>query len=203
MDPSITTGKVFLWLVSPVVFSAEIMDILRCAELLLAKNKMMRRTHICSNSRAALAALAKSTTTSALVWECMQVLGKQSESNKVTLVRITGHQGIMGNEEADRLAKEAANGVPVSHTTVIPYIVGKKFIKSYSELEHQDRWDACNGCHPSKTLMRYPLPSRANELLALSRVGFRVAVKLVTGHTTLKAPMYKLKTRRVARLLTV
>jgi ribonuclease HI len=81
---------------------------------------MRRRIHICSDSRAASAALAKTTTKSSLVWERMQVLGKFIELNKVTLVWIPGHQGIPGNEEADRLVKGL--------------------------LKHQARWVACTGC---------------------------------------------------------
>jgi hypothetical protein len=52
------------------VFSVEVMAILKCAELLLVKNMTMTRTPVCSNSRTASAALAKTTTASALVWEC-------------------------------------------------------------------------------------------------------------------------------------
>ena len=40
------------------VFSAEVMAILKCTELLLTKNLTRRRIHICSDSRAAIAALA-------------------------------------------------------------------------------------------------------------------------------------------------
>jgi ribonuclease HI len=79
----------------------------------------MRRVHICSNSRAALAALTKATTESALIWECMQALGKLSESNNITLIWILWHQGILGNEEVDRLAK----GVPPSQAVVIPFTI--------------------------------------------------------------------------------
>jgi hypothetical protein len=50
-----------------MVFSAEVMAIQRCTELLLTKNLRRRRIHICSDSRAALAALAKTTTESSLV----------------------------------------------------------------------------------------------------------------------------------------
>ena len=42
-----------------MVFSAEVISVLRCTELLLAKNIMRRRIHICSDSRAALAGLEK------------------------------------------------------------------------------------------------------------------------------------------------
>ena len=57
-----------------MVVSADMMAVLRGAELLV--KKMMMRIHICSNSRAALAALAKTTTESSLVWECLQALGR-------------------------------------------------------------------------------------------------------------------------------
>jgi hypothetical protein len=63
------------------VFSAKVMAILRYTELLLTKNLTRRRIHICSDSRAALAALAKTTTKSSLVWECIQVLEKLSKFN--------------------------------------------------------------------------------------------------------------------------
>ena len=41
-------------------------------------------------------------------------------------------------------------------------------------------------------LMRYPLSSRANELLAMNKLRLRAAVGLLTGHTSLRANLYKL-----------
>jgi hypothetical protein len=108
------------------VTTAKVMAILRRSELLLSKNLMRRRIHMCCDSRAALAALAKTTTESSLVWECMQVLGRLSEFNKVTLVWIPRHQGIPAKEEADRLAKEGAMEVSPNQFTGIPFSVGKK-----------------------------------------------------------------------------
>ena len=40
--------------------------------------------------------------------------------------------------------------------------------------------------------MRYPLTSRANELLAMSKLRLRAAVGLLTGNTMLRAHLYKL-----------
>ena len=108
------------------LISAEVMAILRSTELLLTKNLITRRTHIHSDSRAALAALAKNTTESSLVWECMQVLGKISEFNKVTLLWIPAHQGIPGDEKAHRLTKEGATEFPPNQFTAILFSVGKK-----------------------------------------------------------------------------
>jgi ribonuclease HI len=98
-----------------------------------------------SDSRAAIAALPKITTESSLVWECMQVLEKLSKSNRVTLVWIPGHQGIPGNEEADRLAKDGVAEVPPDQFAAIPFSVGKIPIKKQLEQRHRDRWAACTG----------------------------------------------------------
>jgi ribonuclease HI len=130
------------------VFSAEVMAILRCTELLLTKNLTRRRIHICCDSRVAIAALVKTTTELSSVWECMQVLEKQSKSNKVTLMWIPGHQ-IPGNEEADRLAKEGAVKVPPNQFAAIPISVGKNLIKKQLEQRHQARWTACTEIPPA------------------------------------------------------
>jgi ribonuclease HI len=108
------------------VFSAEAMAILRCTELLLTKNFMRTRIHICSDSRAALAALVKTTAESSIVWECTQVLGKLNKLYKVTLVWIPRYQGALDNEETDRLATEGATEVPPNQFTAIPFRVGEK-----------------------------------------------------------------------------
>jgi hypothetical protein len=50
-----------------MVFSAKVLAILRCTGLLLTKNRMRRRIHICSESRAALAALVHITVELSLV----------------------------------------------------------------------------------------------------------------------------------------
>jgi len=61
---------------------------------------------ICPDSRAATAALAKTTTEPALVWESMQALEEISGSNTVAVVWIPGHHGIPGNEGNDKLVEE-------------------------------------------------------------------------------------------------
>jgi ribonuclease HI len=52
----------------------------------------------------------------------MQVLQKLRKFNKVALMWISEHQGIPDNEEADRLAKEAAVEVPPKQFAAIPLV---------------------------------------------------------------------------------
>jgi ribonuclease HI len=174
------------------VFFAEVMAILKCTVLLLNKNLTRRGIHICSDSRAAIAELAKSTTKLSLVWKCMQVLEKLTKFNKVTLMRIPGHQGIPGNEEANRLAKEGAVEVPPNQFAAIHFSAGENLIKKQLEEKHQTRWTACTGCRQSKVLISYPLSSRANELLAMSKFSLRAAVGLLTGHPSQRTHFHKL-----------
>ena len=57
--------------------------------------------------------------------------------NKVTLGWIPGHQGIPGNEEADRLAKEGAIKVPPTQFTAVPFSVGKNLINPWGDTMEQ------------------------------------------------------------------
>ena len=68
------------------------------------KNK---RILIFSDSQAALKALSGLKVISRLVEECQEGLSVLAILNKVTLVWVPGHRGILGNEVADKLAGQA------------------------------------------------------------------------------------------------
>ena len=167
------------------VFTAEILAILKCTEYLLNKDTKGKKINICSDSRAAIQALAKTTTESALVWDCMLALERLCGLNKVTLVWVPGHQGIPGNETADMLAKKGANEAPIGQVTGIPFAVGKEIIKGRLKREHLARWEKLKTCRQARTLMKDSRPGRAKELLALSKQKLRMALGLLTGHSSL------------------
>ena len=67
----------------------------------------------------------------ALVWERMQAVEIPSGSNKVTLIWVPGHHGILGDERAGKLAKEETNGVPSDQIIVITFVVNEEAIRSH------------------------------------------------------------------------
>ena len=145
MDQGTTIRRTFLLGNLSTVFQAEVMAILKCTELLLFKN-VTRRIHICSDKRVAMAALAKTTNKSALVWKSMQVLQKLSGFKKDTLVWTPRQHGILGNEKADKLAKERTNVVPTDQTVGIPFVMGKEVIRRHLRQENLNRCKTSKGC---------------------------------------------------------
>ena len=90
------------------VFQTEIYAIIQCAYENIrraCKNKLIL---IFSDSQAALRALNGPKVTSRLVTECQDALLALADLNEVTLIWVPGQQGILGNEEDDRLARQAS-----------------------------------------------------------------------------------------------
>jgi hypothetical protein len=54
-------------------------------------------------------------------------------SNKATLVWIPGYQGMPGNKEADKFAKEGTNKFPCDQTTGIPFVGCKEVSRESCE----------------------------------------------------------------------
>ncbi|XP_032685833.1 uncharacterized protein LOC116850995 [Odontomachus brunneus] len=177
------------WLAT--VFQAEVMAILRCAETLAVNDSANQHFYIFSDSRAAIHALAKTTTESAVVWDCMQALARLGESNKITLVWIPGHQGFLGNEIADELAKLGTQMDPATQIVGVAFVTGINIIRGWLEREHVGSWRAVGGCRTAKRLMEQP-SGRANELLAINRLRLKVGLCLLTGHITLRSHLNKL-----------
>jgi len=74
----------------------------------------------------------------------------------------------------------------------IPFAVGKEVKLSHLRPEHLNKWKTCAGCYQPKMLMSEHVQRRAKELQAMLRSQLRVAVGLLTGHTTLRAHMFRL-----------
>ena len=82
--------------------------------------------------------------------------------------------------------------VPSDQIVGTSLAVGKEVITSLLRQKYLCRWKAGKGCRQSKTLVSEPMASRTKYLQAMSRSKLKVAVGLLTGHTTLRAQMFKL-----------
>lgn len=174
------------------VFQAEVLAIRECMRLCLERGTKGRHVLVHSDSRAAINALAKPHTDSAIVWDSMQLINEVGENNKITLVWIPGHQGFYGNEEADRLAKLGTEEEPVRQMVGIPFAIGKSFIQSRLKRQHLHLWQTREECRQAKLLMIAPTPNRTKELLTLGRARLRLGIGLLTGHNALRSHMHKL-----------
>ncbi len=101
-------------------FQAEVAAILDCVISCLKKGLVKERITICSDSQAAVAALAASDTKSLHVADCIEKLTVLSEVNYVTGMWVPRHSGIQQNEIANRLAREGARTRLIGREPFLP-----------------------------------------------------------------------------------
>jgi ribonuclease HI len=89
-------------------FQSEMYAILQCACENIRRAHRNNRILIISDSQAALNALSSPNVTSRLVVECLDALSELTGLNEVTLVWVPGYCGIFGNEEADKVDRQAS-----------------------------------------------------------------------------------------------
>ena len=103
------------------------------------KNK---RFLIFSYSQAALKALSGPKVISRLVEECQEALSALAALNEITLIWVPGHHGILGNEMADKLARQATamSLLGPEPALGIPKCLAREAIKSWTEYQHFNTW---------------------------------------------------------------
>ncbi|XP_075167939.1 uncharacterized protein LOC142240110 [Haematobia irritans] len=92
------------------IFQTEVFAIAKAAELMLMRLIFRSEISFFIDSQAAITTLGNPNITSKIVSRCRRELRAFTEQHNITLCWIPGHYGIMGNEEADVLAKEGARG---------------------------------------------------------------------------------------------
>jgi ribonuclease HI len=120
------------------VFQIEIYAILQCACENIRRAYKNKQILILSNSQAALKALSSPKVTSRLVAECLNALSEMACLNEVNLVWVLGQCGIFGNEEADKLARQASAKPLLGPEPAlgIPKCLTREATKNWTEYQH-------------------------------------------------------------------
>jgi ribonuclease HI len=167
------------------VFQAEILAISVCLSDCLQIGLKDKRVFICSDSQAALKALNSYKFESKLVVECWHLLQAFSAINAVTLVWVPGHSDILGNENADSLARIGSDVDAIAPVPCVPLSKGwaKMTIKSWANTEHNLLWNKLLTCRQTKLLIKKPLSKiEAAKIRCLKREKLRTLVGVLTGH---------------------
>ena len=90
------------------VFQAEIVEILKAADLIRDRGICNRNISIYTDSQAALKALQGTKFRSQVALTCVNKLNEIGITNNLKIVWVPGHQGHVGNEHADQLARDGS-----------------------------------------------------------------------------------------------
>jgi hypothetical protein len=82
---------------------------------------------------------------------------------------LQGHQGIRGNEQADKLARQASAASILGPELAlgISKCMAREAIKKWTEHQHLRTWKDMPGCKHGKLFISRPCKKRADDLLKL------------------------------------
>jgi hypothetical protein len=165
--------------------------ILLCAHKNIRRVYKNKRILIFSDSQAALKAFSGPKVISRLVEECQAALTVLATFNEVTLIWVPGHYGILGNEMADRLVRQAS-AMPLlgpEPALGIPKCQAREAIESWTKYQHSSTWKIVPGCRHGKPFIGRPCKNRADDLLKLGRHQLKMAVTILNGHAPVRGDL--------------
>jgi hypothetical protein len=170
------------------VFQTEIYAILQCACENIRRAYKNKWIFIFSDSQSALKALSSPKVTSELVVECLNAFSALAGLNEVTLIWVPGHQGILGNEEAYKLARQAS-AMPLTGPEPalgIPKCSAKEAIRTWIMNRHHRAWKDLPGHRHGKLFIGGPCKKRADDALKLNRHHLGMVVAILTGYAPVR-----------------
>ena len=160
-------------------------------------NKLNGQICIYSDSIGALNALKSPKINSELVLECVRLLEQLTHSCKVSLIWLPAHNGIYGNEVADRIAKYAATEIPLGPEPLIaieqPLI--RKLTNTWLDDQIKTAWRGSNGCEHSKCFIYETSGRVSDQIMDMSKNEIRIITGLITGHCKLNQHLVRMGIR--------
>jgi hypothetical protein len=123
---------------------------------LIDRNYTNRNIYILSNSQPAIKALDNSQINSKLVWDCHESLAQVAKHNGVQPIWVPAHEGIVGTETADRLAKLGSKcpfkGPEPAHSISVE--VAKKAVRNWTTRDHRKHWGSLTGLRQAQGIIQ-------------------------------------------------
>jgi hypothetical protein len=87
---------------------------------------------------------------------------------------VSGHEGIVGNETADQLARTGSEHPFAGHEPACGISIGvaKKVVRDWMKGYHKKHWESTTGLKQAKGLICGPSAKRTKDLLKLNRDGW-------------------------------
>jgi hypothetical protein len=174
------------------VFHTEICATLQCACENIRSAYKHRWILIFSDSQAALKALSSPKVTLGLAAECLDALSALASLHEVTLIWVPRHCGIPGNDDTDKLARQASAILLLGPEPAlgISRCSARDAIKNWTEYQHYIACKDLPGHRHGKLFISTPRKRRAEDLLKLSRHQLKMAVAILTGHAPLRKHLH-------------
>ena len=177
------------------VFQAETVAISAATRKLLELEVKNKKIRFMVDSQSAIKALGNYTTKNCLVKESKDSLNRLGTENDVAIHWIPGHEGHLGNEVADRLAKRGAErmywgpepGLPLTNTFF------KNLIRDWGRKKHNAEWTSRTDCRQTKMFVPSIGPKAKKGFMNASRTRARIITQILTGHNNLRRHRYLMK----------
>ena len=151
---------------------------MKCVDFLLEGELTSPEIVICSDSQAALKALASVRVDSSLVLECLQAIHKLALVCNISLIWVPGLSNIPGNMKADELAAMGADLIPLGPEPIVaaPPDLPKRAIGEWLSKSALQTWASCGGLTQSKQLIEGYNKKSSKALIDLKKNQLRAMV---------------------------
>jgi ribonuclease HI len=178
--------------ISASVFQAEAYAIKHLCSVCLLKDYQNKKILIYSDSQSTLQSLCRFEFKSQTIWDLYLALQELSQRNTVCLSWIPGHNGFVGNEMVDALAKEGCTTNDLTVELKNSPNSAKLHVKALMYAQHKKLWRTYERARTSKLFCPTIDVNRSKVLLSLKRNDLRVLIGLFTGHCLLNDFMTKI-----------